>query len=495
MRIRYVAALAAVAATLLTAVPAALAGTQDVPQPAPPDAAFVQSFHDPLAGVLGRRPAPVTVTVGRATLARLNARAAVLPASYDLRSLGRLTAVRDQGDLGTCWAFANLAAVESRLLPAKAWDFSEDNLVLRSGYGPFPGGAYEWGGWDFMAVAYLTRWAGPVAEKSDKYGDSRTVAAKVLKHVQAAVMLPGRSDVSDNDLIKRLVIEYGAMSVGMYYASRFDTSVSGLGSRWAVYYSGKVLDNGDAVEDPDEVPENHGVNVVGWDDAFPRTRFAAVSGQPPGDGAFLVRNSYGASYGDDGYFWVSYYDRAFAFGPLTTYTGVEAVSNYTRNYQYDTLGWTQSLGYTDGDTPGEAWGANRFVAKAAERIVAAGFYTPSAGASYEVWAGPSLAGLSLRAQGTQTLPGFATVRFTTPLAVRKGAKFVVALRMVTPDGTEPIAVESRAWDGEVQTWLSRAQAKAGQSYMRNTADGEWLDLALDGDTAGVNVCLKAYAGK
>jgi hypothetical protein len=346
-----------------------------------------------------------------------------------------------------------------------------------------------------MAVAYLTRWAGPVAEKSDAYGDSRTRSATVLKHVQGAVMLPGRSAVSDNDLIKQLVIEHGAMSVGMYYSGRYDTSVNGLGSHWPAYYSGKVLDDGDAVDEPDEVVENHGVDVVGWDDAYPRTRFAAVSGQPVGDGAFLVRNSYGASYGDDGYFWVSYYDRAFAFGPLTSYTRVESTANYARNYQYDTLGWTQSLGYADGAAPHEAWGANKYVARATERISAAGFYAPAAGASYEVWAGPSLARLSLRAQGTQGLPGFTTVGFTTPLSVRKGGSFVVALRMVTPDTSEPMAVESRSWDGETQMWLSHAGAKAGQSYMRNTDAEPWLDLALDGETAGVNVCLKAYARK
>ncbi len=284
-----------------------------------------------------------------------------------------------------------------------------------------------------MAVAYLARWAGPVNESSDKYGDSRTTAAKVLKHVQAAVMLPGRTSVSDNDLIKQLVVEYGAMSVGMYYAGRFDTSVNGLGARWPTYYSGKVLDNGDDVEAPDEVPENHGVDVVGWDDAYPRTKFAAASGQPPGDGAFLVRNSYGASYGDDGYFWVSYHDQAFAFGPLTSYTRVDGVSNYARNYQYDTprLDPVPRVRRT-ARSPNEAWGANRFVAKATERIAAAGFYAPAAGAAYEVWAGPSLARLSLRAQGTQALPGFTTVDFSTPLTVRKGASFVVALRMVTP---------------------------------------------------------------
>ena len=495
MRIRYATACVALAVALLTCTPAALAGTQDVPRPGPLNPAFVKSLHDPLAGVMGRRPAPVVVKMGRAARARLATRAADIPAVYDLRNLARLSPVRDQLDLGTCWAFANLAAVESSLLPGKQYDFSEDNLVLRSGYGPFPGGPYEWGGWDFMAVAYMARWAGPVAEKNDKYGDGKTNAAPVLRHVQAAVMLPGRADVSDNDLIKQLVIEHGALSAGMFYSQRFDSWVSGVKSQRPAYYSGKVLDNGDDVEDPDEVVENHGVDIVGWDDSYPRANFTAGSGQPPGDGAFLVRNSYGAEYGDRGYFWASYYDRAFACGPLTSYTQVEPVTNYTRNYQYDTLGWTESLGYADGSAPEEAWGANRFVAKGTERIAAAGFYVTSGGATYEVWAGPSLARLSRRATDTQTLPGFTTVEFATPLEVRKGQSFVVAVRMVTPGVTEPVAVESRYWEGEPQEWLSHAQAKAGQSFMRNTGGDDWLDLSANKDTAGISVCLKAYADK
>ena len=496
MRIRYVAACVALAATLLTGAPAALAGTQDVPEPGPLNPAFVESLHDPLAGALGRRPAPVVAKVGKAARARLAARAPVLPALYDLRALGRLTPVRDQLSLGTCWAFGNLAAVESHLLPGRKYDFSEDNLVLRSGFGPFPGGPYDWGGWDFMAIAYMARWAGPVAETSDRYGDGRSQAATVLKHLQAAVMLPGRSDVSDNDLIKQLVIENGALSVGMYYSERFDSSINGdAHPPEAAYYSGKVLDNGDGVDDPAEVTENHGVDVVGWDDAYPRANFTAYSGEPPGDGAFLVRNSYGSEYGDAGYFWASYYDRAFAFGPLTSYSRVDPVTSFTRNYQYDTLGWTQSLGYADGEDPGEAWGANRFVARGSERITAAGFYATAAGAQYEVWAGPSLNQLTLRAQGTQTLPGFTTVDFSTPLAVHKGRSFVVALRMLAPGTSQPIAVESRSWEGEKQQWLSHAQGKAGQSFMRNTGDDAWLDLARTGGTAGASVCLKAYAGK
>jgi hypothetical protein len=232
------------------------------------------------------------------------------------------------------------------------------------------------------------------------------------------------------------------------------------------------------------------VDIVGWDDAYPRASFSAESGQPEGDGAFLVRNSWGGSWGDHGYFWISYYDRSTAYGPLTSYSGVQSTGNYTRNYQYDTLGWTQSLGYVNGEDPHLAWGANRFVAKSTERIVAGGFYAPTAGAQFQLWAGPSLDRMTLRAEGAKDLPGYYTVTFRTPLAVRKGKSFVVALRLVTGDSTAPIAVERPS-----ESWESKAAAKAGQSFMRNADADAWTDLTLDTDNPDANICLKAYARK
>lgn len=478
-------ACAAVVVLALAGVPAA-AETR-LPQAAPPDAAFVESLFDPLAGVFGKRPAPVSVRIGPGARARLSARAAtVLPASYDLRALGRLSPVRNQGSLGTCWAFGNLAAVESRLLPGQKWDFSEDNLVTRSGYGPFSGGAYTWGGWDFMAVAYLARWAGPVTESDDPYVTPRPPRVnRVRKHVQGVVMLPGRTSPLDNDLLKLLVMQNGALSAGMFYDASFDSFVYATGERAAAYYcdlAAEELYNGI------EVGENHGVDIVGWDDAYPAARFAAAAGRPPGDGAFLVRNSWGRSYGERGYFWVSYFDRSFAFGPCTSYSRVDGTGNYSHNYQFDTLGWTASMGYTEVADPSLAWGANRFVAKAAERVVAAGFYAPVAGTEYEVWAGASFTSLSRRAHGTQALPGFVTVAFEAPLAVRKGSAFVVAVRLVTPGVAQPMAVERPA-----APWQSRAVARAGQSFMRYGDADPWVDLALDEQNPHANVCLKAYA--
>jgi C1A family cysteine protease len=465
------------------------AGQSLRPQSGPLSQAFVEALHDPLAGAFGRLPNPVEVHLGAAVEAR--AARLSLPPAYDLRAQGRLTVIKDQGSYGTCWSFANLAAVESRLLPGRQWDFSEDNLVTRSGYGPFPGGPYDWGGWDFMAVAYLTRWAGPVNESDDPHHTPTPPKVNTArKHVQGVVMLPGRTGFLDNDLLKQMVVENGALSVGMFYDEAFDSfdpsapDPAATGTYYCDVAAGETY-NGY------EVGENHGVCIVGWDDTFPRDRFAASdAGAPPGDGAFLARNSWGVDYGDDGYFWVTYYDRSFAFDDCTSYSRVDPTRTYARNYQYDTLGWTTSLGYAGASDTTIAWGANRFTAKASERIVAVGFYAPVAGTSYEVWAGATLGSLSKRAAGTVALPGFATVDLGTPLDVRARARFVVAVRITAPGETYPIAVER-----PMETWESRAVSKAGQSYMRRGDGDEWFDLADDAENVDANVCLKAYAGK
>lgn len=55
-----------------------------------------------------------------------------VPAAWDWRSLGKLTPVKNQGSCGSCWAFAAVAALESKALidgTKFSGDLSEQQMV------------------------------------------------------------------------------------------------------------------------------------------------------------------------------------------------------------------------------------------------------------------------------------------------------------------------------------------------------------------------------
>ncbi len=127
-----------------------------------------------------------------------------LPSSYDMRDENRLTPVQDQGNLGTCWAFAALGALESSLMPDHPWVFSADHMSFMSGYN-----MSQQDGGDFnMALAYLTAWKGPVLEEDDPYGDGYSPQnLKARVHLQEAVSIPQK----DYEAIKRAILRWGGV--------------------------------------------------------------------------------------------------------------------------------------------------------------------------------------------------------------------------------------------------------------------------------------------
>ncbi|HET6495922.1 MAG TPA: C1 family peptidase, partial [Thermoleophilia bacterium] len=296
---------------------------------APLNPAYLQTLVNPLFSApssaadgraLGLRPGPQDFSYAQGIQVPASRNAPLrgaLPATYDLRSLGRVTSVKDQGSFGTCWAFASFGSLESGLLPGETRDFSEDNMVLKSGFN-YPGTLYDAGGQIWMSTAYLTRWGGPVYESDDAYGDSYTPAGLTpRKHVQEVNWIPGRGSSLDNDNIKNAIMQYGGAYVAFGWSAAFYRAST------ASFYRG------------DSSSTNHAVLIVGWDDTYPSTNFGTT---PPGDGAFIVRNSWGTSWGSSGYFYVSYYDTSFGRGMMGVFDNAEPTSNYTGIYQYDPLG-------------------------------------------------------------------------------------------------------------------------------------------------------------
>lgn len=383
------------------------------------------------------------------------------PSTYDLRTTGKLTPVRNQGAYGTCWAFATVGSLESAHMPAETVNYSEDHMALASGFFSAASTAddlYDTGGNYDMSTAYLARWSGPVYETDQPYGTGYVIPELTARgHVQDVYKVPARTGPSDTEAIKNAVMRYGAVGVSMYWtSSAYRTSTH-------AYYLSTTGGS------------NHAVDIVGWDDAYPASNFATT---PPGNGAWLVRNSWGTSFGESGYFYISYYDGRVARSTNVAVQAAEPTTNYSRVLQYDPLGRTTSYGY--GSTT--AWFMNKFPVDSAGTLQALAFYANSAGSSYELYVGTS-GTLSKVATGTFEYGGYHTVDLPTPVTLTPGTTLSAAVKLTTPGYSYPVAVEST-----FVGYSDQATAAAGQSYI--SANGAtWTDI---GSAANANVCLKAF---
>lgn len=396
---------------------------------------------------------------------------AELPASYDLRLENRVTAVKNQGHTGSCWAHASLASLESTLLPSESRDFSENNMKnLLASTSPTYRESFDWdeGGNCFMAAAYLARWTGPVDECDDPYNDSSAYSPTglpVQKHVQEMIYLPGRNGSLDNDFLKRAVMDYGAIHTSMYMDKAY------YQENYSNYYC------------PGTVNPNHDIAIVGWNDSYDKNNFFPV---PDGDGAFIIKNSWGTDWGDEGYFYISYYDAVLGYEGNAIFLG-ESPENYDNIYQYDPLGWGGSFGYNTSI----AWGANVFTSESNETLRAVSFYTNDFNTAYEVYIYKNLtsdpinpSGPVAGGNGTFLYPGYHTHTLNTEVHLNPGERFSVVINFSNPEYKYPLSLEYPK-----DNYCSKAQANPEESYI--SSDGEeWRDVAFD--ITDSNLCIKAF---
>ncbi|NLG36127.1 MAG: hypothetical protein GX548_12320, partial [Lentisphaerae bacterium] len=415
---------------------------------------------------LGWKPSPVDLSHLRDEPVVLTKGAKTFAASFDLRTEGKLTSVKNQNPYGTCWAHATYASMESALLPGETNDFSENHLVNLHGFD----WGFDDGGNGVVSMAYLTRWEGPVNEADDPYPDEggSTGAEPVRRHVQEVLLIPAKSGPTNNDAIKQALQDYGAVYVNYYHHDSYYHSTNA-----SYYYAGGS--NG-----------NHAVAIVGWNDNYPSNQFNSVA---PGNGAYIVKNSWGTGWGESGYFYVSYHDTVFAYDELFVFHDAGSTSNYSRVYDYDPLGWVNSIGTGSGTT---FWGANLFTAEADEDLAAVGFYAVSADTDYEIYiykgitAGAPRSGmLAASESGTGLAAGYGTIALSTNVGLTNGQRFSIVLKLTTPDTTYP-----QAFEYALAGYSSAAGASAGQSYY-SSSGSSWTDLTTFESTA--NLCIKGYA--
>jgi uncharacterized protein (TIGR03437 family) len=233
---------------------------------------------------LGLRPAgPAAAGV---TLAPESLQAIQLPSKLDWRSNGGdyVTSVKDQGSCGSCWAFATAAALESHVLitnhlPDKDLDLSEQVMVSCClECSEWLGGCQ--GGWLHISSEFA-RTKGLPLESCYKYSGSDGSCSRACGNWQGSaykmadwnwITPPERP--SNVQALKNALYQYGPILVAMGVYDDFFSYKNGIYSRGFGYFAGY-----------------HAVLIVGYDDSA---------------GIFIVKNSWGTSWGWMGYFNIAY---------------------------------------------------------------------------------------------------------------------------------------------------------------------------------------------
>ena len=192
------------------------------------------------------------------------------PTEIDWREEGAVTPVKNQGDCGSCWAFSTTGNIEGRwaIKTGDLFSLSEQELLDCDDvdYGCR-------GGLPYQAVAEIMRLGGLVKESDYKYKGFPYSCSLDKSKIVATVV--GREKIGTNE---------GTMAY--YIAANGPASVC-LNANMMKSYKGGVAHPRRDLCDPQKL--NHGVLMAGY-------------GVEDGLPFWLIKNSWGTSWGEDGYY-------------------------------------------------------------------------------------------------------------------------------------------------------------------------------------------------
>lgn len=264
----------------------------------------------------------------------------VISERYDLRELGLVTDAKLQGKQNLCDTFACVAAMESNALVRGYGenDISEyqvgyitDNIVT-DGEAMIKGeGMKATADWwyigtrsDFVVSSFMRGYA-LKSEEEFPFSQVREELPKEGVTFDGDLFIDSCycALITDTESVKRLIMKNGAVYALAAVACWGNPKIGDMDT--GIAYLPEYTNLSPRAD--------HAVVLVGWDDNYSKDNFGIT---PPGDGAWIVKSSFGIKrYGDNGYWHISYYDAAFRDKQNVMSITVVDNREYDRIYQYD----------------------------------------------------------------------------------------------------------------------------------------------------------------
>lgn len=478
--------------------------TAGIALPSIPAQAKETLLHPSLPAVSTYESVPDTLDESSLLDSSLHGAASISDRYYNAADKGLVTAARDQNPYGTCWAFSAISACESSMIRRGLYDYTLDLSELHFSYFFFHtqadplggtkndaniyyGSDYlNAGGTDACSMFALAKWTGAANEALASYPSDTTapsldasLAYQDLGHLQNVRYVSG----SDRESIKKLILEYGSVSAPLYA----DFSKYYSASTYA-YYCKKSL------------VANHQITLVGWDDDYSINNFPDNS-RPSRAGAWIAKNSYGSSFGDQGFFYISYEDASLIYQQkddessqsLVFAYDMESSNNYSHNYQYDGTASCTYMTLASGSSM-----SNIFTVKGnpggQERLDAVSFAVASPNVQYAIQiyknppSGNPSGGIAVFDQaqtGTTTYCGYYTIPLQQKVVFAQGDSYSVVVSFSSPTSSQVSCFVDNS--STLETIQFRSKAALGESYYRTPSSG-WKDIGYQ----DMNCRIKAF---
>ena len=367
---------------------------------------------------------------------------------FSLRDLGLVTPVKNQGSMGACWAFGAAGAFESAFLIAtgNTISISENNIQdLGMRYSMYGDLSNVEAGTYFETTSYFVSWLGALNTLDDTYDELGKISALQYGSDTYRVLDAVFVNIQDKDAIKTALTTDGALNLFMYGANSNSQ-----------YYNNATS----AIYNPKE-KGNHYVTLVGWDDNYSKNNFKIT---PPGDGAWICKNSWGTEWGDEGYFYLSYYDKSLE-GDAVGFS-FKNVDYYNKLYQ------SEMVGYTTFNKKFDTY-SHIFTSVDGDLISAVGTYFQKANAQYKISVYVNEC-LVYTQSGKSDHAGYDTIKLKKQIAVNKGSTFEIRIKSTSVPVLEG----------------SRFPMLSGTNFVIDK-NGKIIDTSDD----GVIVPVKAYTYK